>query len=902
MNQSHSSSHRLWCLSLFSSPFIQCAMEGRTCLVCGAPQGSSLTVFPLPRSGRLRGAWLTALHAADLQAEWLGGNTQYGVCERHFNSQDIKRGRKPSLNRKAVPWLSTSSFTGKQRDSSTTFTSEITDTSWQEAKDYRKDSDNSVTVAMEDFNHEESPNGIPVDSGLVGDSEDFIKQCVCLVCGRDGSTCSLVGLLNAGTQSGKVPLSLLLARLVGRAKREVLCVSVMICSRCEALVQEVVQLEEDLKTKKQTVKNMFEATLQCHKEKVKVSQGSSTSVCKPSDSYTEEHCDEALVFDMASPDKTDDDNGSFSGDEKELQGSRKMSRRRATAKKYCCPQCHEVYTSLALWVHHLSKHSDTEDAITPGKAKNAASKVKKRQKVGGVHACEECGSTFLCKQSLVAHAATHQKSWDCSVCGRYLTTKARLKAHLFRFHAIGEERNKEVACPDCEKCFGTKAGLRYHRNVVHRVGDEYRCQHCNKVFHYHVPYRSHLLYAHGEKKVVCETCGEKFFTISKLNTHINAVHRSAQSWTCDQCQAKFTTHTAYRHHINVKHLKVHHTCNYCGIQFRKKSSLFLHLWKHSVFICHVCRQNFPSGEDLRSHASSAHGRELGWRGKRKHTHALAQDKKLVGDQEVALEKVPSTTPPYVQLQQNEHMPSIVINDLLMTAETYDNSSLQPFSLSSCEKLPEKVGYSSHEQLKMKTLSMMEASRDLDTAQFGTVEVKSSSPDHMEMTPGVSLINVEILGDMEISQSDTLGDLKSSILDPEDPPHHHLPVDTRLPGEHLSVAPELEGPHPLETTGDHLEVASLDATGDHLNSATTIQVPGSLEEAPGELHLDPRHECPLPSIVTSMEADRGRLVEQEEGEGKEEQVDLEPFSVALGGKGEVQYVVYISAPGEDSNPG
>lgn len=140
-------------------------MEGRTCMVCGAPQGPSLTVFSLPRSGRLRGAWLTALHAANLQAEWLADSTQYGVCEKHFSSQDIKRGRKPSLNRKAVPWLSSNSFTGKQRDSSTSFTSDLTGTSWQEAKDYSKDSDNSMAVAMEDFNPEDSPNGISVDSG-----------------------------------------------------------------------------------------------------------------------------------------------------------------------------------------------------------------------------------------------------------------------------------------------------------------------------------------------------------------------------------------------------------------------------------------------------------------------------------------------------------------------------------------------------------------------------------------------------------------------------------------------------------------------------------------------------------------------------------------------------------------
>lgn len=848
----------------------------RKCVLCGASHSITLSVFAFPKSSRQRAAWVTAIQQiiptfCDPQTDGHLASARSGVCVRHFHPEYVKKGKKSSLNRKAVPLVVADlsingNFTHAKNnlaasflvhESSKTRESFLIDddetlrgppevaSESKKGNNWHEDqlkAENCLSINIDDYlpnedSYVESSKAI-TDHGFAFSSKEISEKYICLVCGKHDKNYSLICIFNVHDFPGNITVSLL-SKIVGRSKQEVLCVSMKICSMCENLLQEVAQIEEDLKLKKQTIRQMFETTLEEHKGKSDVVVMAS----KPLDVYPEEiQCNRSLISDSGSVENMGDK--SDSGTSEQLSDKvRKSSRRLASAKKYRCPQCKEVYSSLALWVHHLSKHSDMEDLPLQNKGKQIPSRMKKKHKMG-IHTCEECGKTFFCKQTLVAHAAAHQKGSECSVCGRYLTTKARLKAHLFKFHGIGEEKNKEVACQDCEKCFGTKAGLRYHRNVVHHVGTKYVCEHCSKIFYYHVPFRSHLLYAHGEKKIVCETCGEKFFTISKLNTHINAVHRSAQSWTCDDCDSKFTTYTAYRHHVNVKHLKVQHTCDYCSAQFRKKSSLMFHLWKHSVYICQLCRESFSSNIDLRSHMSVTHGKEFNWKGKRKQNIQIPE-KKLVEEDE--LQKNSGSDE---HIQQNDHVTSIVINDLLMTAESYDNSSLQPFSLSSCEKLPEKHSYT-NEDMKVKSLSIIDTSQDLrgvDSVQFDTVETLEvkSSHDHIEMTPGVSLINVQILGDMEISQSDTLGDLKSTMLvdatdhlshdgqlDNEDNMASHLAVETHLSGEHLEVGGGLETANHLETTchleaAEHLESPCHLEVTDHLSTESHIQVPSQLK--------------------------------------------------------------------------
>ncbi|XP_068202191.1 uncharacterized protein [Palaemon carinicauda] len=835
----------------------------RKCIMCGAPQSFHLAVFSFPKSHHERALWIDAVQKvipnfSDPENFDLVSGRRNGICEKHFAPEDIRKGKTSSLRKTAVPMYP--SKTEKFSFGETLMLSKEAskDISVEEDLVLSKETKNDLGGVMEMKNSDDTEYivdhlGNYLANSSCGKSKERISEGyfnedvkmseVCFVCGKESKSLNLFH--NFENHDANLATSItLLTRIVGKPKREIFIVSFKICSICINLIHEISSIEENLKLKKQAIKDKFEATLLAHKEKRKfVTDMSCSSIIQTHDiNYNSSpHSNEHMSFCDKPPNQ-----------------ARSSSRRQISSKEYYCSSCKESYQSLALWVQHCSKHTDNDDAKIADNIKG--SHRVKRKKIG-VYKCDECDKTFSNRLSLREHAPAHQQGTECNICGRYLSTKARLKAHLFKMHDIGEEKHKEIECTDCKKSFTTKAGLRYHRNVIHHVGTKYFCEQCDKVFYYHVPYKSHMLYAHGEKKVICETCGEKFYTVAKLNIHINAVHRSAKSWACRECKSKFTTDTAYRHHMNVKHLKIQHTCDYCGSNYRKKSSLVTHLLKHSIFICQLCRERFSRTDDLKKHMSEVHGKEIILKGKRKLNSQTTQKRR----EETIIHQKPEQEE---AVQQNEHVTSIVINDLLIAADSYNNGGLQSFRLSECEKLPEKQEYSTGEELKVEPIGIIDTTSDLpsvDAVQFDAVESLQikASPDQIEMTPGVSLINVQILGDMEISQSDTL-DLKTSMLadaaehmshdsqlDNEDNITSRLSVETHhLTASELSVGNDLgssnhtldhsdhlETPCHLEVTGTLDAAAHLEVTHHQLDTSHQLQVePGGHLEVPR--HLEP----------------------------------------------------------------
>lgn len=718
----------------------------RRCVICGAGQSLNVSVFSFPTSPHQRAAWIQAIQR--VKPEFYetknvndGGRMRNGVCEKHFLSGEVSRGKKSRLHREAVPSVAIpnrkiSSSNIKKNTGNKLYFNE------------NHSSLSSRIPILDNYNQNENfrKENFGIESTKLHQHDEgklinnLSKKEMCLICGKIRN--KEKSLLQIHLEKVDSNITLKVCQVLEVPESILLSVSIKICSKCLKLIDEVKELEEELNGRKKIIKLMFEETV---KENINIVD-SCTSYYSTNEKQQNEPKD--IFCDISSNEIIEN-----AEEEIEVKGNDTLNN---MDKQFGCIYCQLNFPIFSQLIDHLKEHTNRNNLENLKKnSKDNLPFSANNKIVSGEHSCEECGKSFFCKQTLLSHSSSHHKGSDCTICGRLLTTKARLKAHMFKFHGIGEEQSKKYNCPECTKSFGTKAGLRYHSNVVHQVGSKYICEHCNKVFFYHVPYKSHLLYAHGEKKIVCETCGEMFFTVSKLNTHINAVHRNAQTWSCDECSCKFTTSTAYRHHMHVKHQKEKHMCDHCSSEFKKKSSLYVHLWKHNVFICRVCRINFSHFDAFRNHMAEFHGKDISIKIKKQHSVATSKSKKALKAVKVDVDKSDNTQQSYLQ----ERDTSVMINDLLMTSgEAFDNTELQEFTMNSNKHL-EKEQYHSQSSLKVKTLNIIETEDELPSVEeFGQVEpldMKSSHDDSMELNPEVSLINVQILGGLDdISQSDS----------------------------------------------------------------------------------------------------------------------------------------------------
>ena len=270
---------------------------------------------------------------------------------------------------------------------------------------------------------------------------------------------------------------------------------------------------------------------------------------------------------------------------------------------YCCLNCHDTFNCYNEMKSHMSLCK--LEKISSKRTFQIGSEVPH------VSPYSSNGKMYSKNVSTKFKASSKlRNTYDCHVCDRFLTTQARLETHLFKYHGIGEAKNNKFECKDCSKSFGTKPGLRYHTKVSHQMDKKYTCPHCTKVYYHYDPFKSHVLFAHGEKNIPCDSCEEKFFTVSKLNTHINLVHREASSWQCKICNIKFTDGMSLKRHIAIKHLDHKFMCDKCPAGFRKQVSLYSHLIKHDIFKCKVCNKTLAAEKDFVEHMLKVHNRTV----------------------------------------------------------------------------------------------------------------------------------------------------------------------------------------------------------------------------------------------------------------------------------------------------
>ena len=196
---------------------------------------------------------------------------------------------------------------------------------------------------------------------------------------------------------------------------------------------------------------------------------------------------------------------------------------RAKSSKLMCHICGKYFASVSNLNNHMKVHGE----------KN--------------YVCEICDKRFHYMQYLRIHmSGFHEKrfSYQCTECGKVLTSKPGLTNHMRLFHA---EHKTVFPCPECGKEFAQKGNMKIHL-FSHTSERNFICQYCHKAFKYPDQLNKHRLIHTMQNKLQCDQCDKVFVKSYELKKHQACVH-SGMMYVCEFCGARCGhKHTAIRHY------------------------------------------------------------------------------------------------------------------------------------------------------------------------------------------------------------------------------------------------------------------------------------------------------------------------------------------------------------------
>ena len=172
-----------------------------------------------------------------------------------------------------------------------------------------------------------------------------------------------------------------------------------------------------------------------------------------------------------------------------------------------CPSCSKSMTRRHYTKHHkasCSKERVLKCDICGREGFCNASTLQDHIRAKHTHErpfkCEYCKKGFPAASHLAHHRMKKHRVnskgelqpkvvFPCSFCGKVLTTKPKLLAHVKVIH----QGIKDFACPTCKKSFSSKSNLDIHIGSVHTGNLPYKCEFCSKSFA-----RKNLLSAHRQ--------------------------------------------------------------------------------------------------------------------------------------------------------------------------------------------------------------------------------------------------------------------------------------------------------------------------------------------------------------------------------------------------------------------
>ena len=205
--------------------------------------------------------------------------------------------------------------------------------------------------------------------------------------------------------------------------------------------------------------------------------------------------------------------------------------------------------------------------------------------------CDECEKSFRNKFRLKRHKnSVHRgiKNHLCSFCDYRSSRRDALKLHISTHEGLKEGRHK---CSLCDKHFAQSCSLYRHLKKSHKneklVLDKFETSKSNKIISDQKSTASNqekIMHADDkslqDKIFTCDSCEKCFAKKSKLDRHINGVHKGIKNHRCLVCDHKFFQYSNLKQHMLRVHEKLkNYICDLCDKSFFHSPSLRRHYKK-----------------------------------------------------------------------------------------------------------------------------------------------------------------------------------------------------------------------------------------------------------------------------------------------------------------------------------
>ena len=169
------------------------------------------------------------------------------------------------------------------------------------------------------------------------------------------------------------------------------------------------------------------------------------------------------------------------------------------------------------------------------------------------------------------------------------------------------QKTRSYKCQNCGKRDRSVRELNDHHRQAH---PPLLCSDCYKIFYVPSTFQLHLYEHQEEKKVICETCGQKFSFKGQLDQH-RIIHRSIKTHKCmaKNCDQWFMRKADLKVHT-ATHDKIEYTCEHCAsFKTYLKKYWKEHLKGHDdilPYACSTCKKRFLYRQQVSRHKAKEH--------------------------------------------------------------------------------------------------------------------------------------------------------------------------------------------------------------------------------------------------------------------------------------------------------